>query len=183
MLIPLWVRLAAGVVLSGAVAFGGYKIGVWKEAAAGADAAKTAAENLATCNASIAKQREADLSGANHALEDQLQEASTTARADAARMAELATKMQRDALAFGTNTRAFYEVTLGNCSFTPDFVGLLIRASDQANTADRNRATDKTSAPKAGVGDAKTTTVPNTAGRSRPATKRETGSNDGHPLE
>lgn len=183
MLIPLWLRLAAGAALAGVVLFGGYKIGAWKEAAAGAEAAKEADLKLDACNASLATQRETDLTGANHALADQLQDATKLAHEDAQRVAELATKMQRDALTFGANTRAFYEVSLGNCSFTPDFVGLLIRASDQANSSNRNSAPDKASAPKAGVGDGHSTAVPDTASRPRDAAKRETGPNDGHPVE
>jgi hypothetical protein len=175
MLIPLWAKLAVGVALSGAVALGGYKIGAWKGAADGAAAAATAAKDLATCNASIAAQRESDLSGANHALEDQLREASTLAHGDAQRLADLATKQQRDALAFAANTRALYAISVGTCSFSPDLVGLLRRISDEANAADRDNPSNKTSAPKAGVGDGKPTAIPSTAGKPRTTHPARTG--------
>lgn len=175
MLIPLWLRLSVGAVLAGAVAFGGYKIGAWKGAAGGAEAAKTAAESLAACNASLATQRETDLSGANHALEDQLRDATVQAHSDALALADLAAKMQSNSLNFAANTRALYAISVGACSFSPDLVGLLRRASDEANTADRNGAADKTTAPKTDVGNGATAPVPKPAGKSQPARSKSSG--------
>lgn len=183
MLIPLGARLAVGAVLASAVAFGGYRIGAWREAAAGAEAAKTAADNLATCNTSLAAQRESDLSGANHALEDQLRDATALAQKDAQLLGDLASKLQRNSLDFAANTRAFYATLSGSCSFTPDFVGLLIRASNEANATDRDSGADKATESKTRNGDATPAAVSHPA--VKPVTTRPegTGSADGPPVE
>lgn len=159
MLIPLWARLAAGVALSGAVAFGGYKIGAWKEEAAGLKA-------LATCTADLAKQRETDLTGANHALADQLQDATALVAKDADALAELTKRTQDSALAFGKSTRALYETAVGSCNFTSDFVSVLAAAS---RTANRDGADAEAPAGKAAGGNGSTPKIPKPTGKPAPA--------------
>jgi hypothetical protein len=138
MSLGLWIRLLLGLALSSAVGFGGYKIGEWKEGAGEAADASKAAANLAQCKADLAAQREADAIGANHALSDQLRDATDLAHKDAAALGDLAAQLQNHTLEFAANTRALYEIAVGTCSFTPEFVGLLNRAADQANAPARN---------------------------------------------
>jgi type IV secretory pathway VirJ component len=183
LVIPLWLRFAVAGVLAGIVALGGYKIGVWREAAAGAADAKTASEQLAACNTSLAAQRESTITGANHALEDQLRDASTLARADADRLADLAKKMQGDALTFSANTRAIYATAAGSCTLTPDFVRLLRQAADQANAANRYRSGDKAASGKTDSGNASPSPVPNSSGRSRPAAEGKAGDHPRSPVQ
>lgn len=167
MLIPWWLKLAAGAVLASIVLGTGYKIGSWKEAASGAEALQKEQAKTTQCKTDLAAQREADLSGANHALSEQLRDATTQASKDAESLSKLADGLQRSTLNFAANTRALYEIAVGTCNFTPDYVRLLNNASAQANAAYSDSAPAKAPAGKTDSVDAAGTKVPDPSHRPR----------------
>jgi hypothetical protein len=104
----------------------GYKMGSWREGAVQAAA-------LAQCKEDLRAQRETDLTGANHALAEELEKASKVAHNDAIALGNLAKVAQENARSFADDTRALYASTVGGCTVGPDLVRVLNEASDQAN--------------------------------------------------
>lgn len=162
----IWIKLGAGAALALLFAVCGYKIGTWKESSAQAKA-------LQQCRDDLGKQRETDLSSANHALAEALQKASSLAHSDAVALGDLAKEAQTNARAFAADTEALYASVVGGCTVGPDLVRVLREASDQAN---RDIVIGQ-AASVAGGGHAAGSTVPRAAGKSGPAPQQGAGAN------